>query len=77
MEINSMKDEYAKLFRVDHINIIKVYGQGKSHITKINCKQKQNIFYLKMQFVSGGNLEDFVDLFDGTLNEDKARYFFV
>jgi hypothetical protein len=38
MEINSMKDEYAKLFRVDHVNIIKVYGQGKSHITKTSCK---------------------------------------
>jgi hypothetical protein len=47
-EINGMKDEYAKLFRVDHVNIIKVYGQGKSHITKKNCKQKHNIFYLKM-----------------------------
>lgn len=38
MEIDKMKDEYNKLQRVDHKNIIKVYGFGKSYMTKVNNK---------------------------------------
>ena len=31
-----MIDEYNKLRSVDHKNIVKVYGYGKSYITKAN-----------------------------------------
>ena len=38
IEIDKMKEEYNKLQRVDHKNIIKVYGFGKSYMTKLNNK---------------------------------------
>ena len=36
IEIGKMIDEYNKLRNVDHKNIVKVYGYGKSYITKPN-----------------------------------------
>ena len=43
-----MKEEYDKMHRLEHLNIVRVYAFGKSYITKSDKKQINGISYLKM-----------------------------
>ena len=74
--VEQIINEYNKLNRLDHKNIIKLYRYGKSNIKKKNIFIN-DIFYLKMQLISGGTLDDFVDLFGGQLTEDEAKFIFL
>lgn len=54
-----------------------MHGYGlKGYIKKPKSSVvQQNLAYVKMQFISGGCLQDFVDLVGGKLTENEARFF--
>lgn len=65
--------------KLQHTNIIKVNGYGqKGFIKKPKSSKIQNdLAYVKMQYIQGGNLLDFIDLLGGRINEEEARFFML
>ena len=72
-----MRDEYSKLFKVEHENIIKLLKFGEEGQINKENKIIKDITYLKMEFISGSTLEDLIDFIGGQLDEDEAKLFFL
>ena len=78
VQMRRMQNEYDNLHKLRHPNITRVWAFGKKgYISKPNKKTMANcLVYMRMQYVSGGNMEDFLDSMEGQLSEAHLKFLF-